>query len=288
MSWFERHIDRWMEAWALGELTSSQATRLLRHAHTCERCGHLYEQWVRAHRMFESGDVNVPTPAESLARRASGLEAALAAAAPAPVRVRWPALVALLGTMAAAAFGVLLVVGRLTPSNVQEWQPRGVGMPSPSAAMRLFCATPGQPLRELVGPEDTCPPGAKLAFAAGAESPLSHVAVLAYKEVQPDSGGQMVVAEASMEPRPQTVRPPPPEDEGPWRHKGGPFPVGGRPGQEAPLELTIQLPSSPGKKVVVEAAFASGPEAALQDLLAPRAQVKGVMRRQLVLLQEDR
>lgn len=303
MRWFDRHIDASLEPWAQEELTSSRATRLLRHAHTCERCGRLYEQWARAHRMLENRDVSLPTAAEGAALMASGLEAALAAAAPPPMRVRWPSLVTMLGTVAAACV-VLLMVRPFAPSGEQsgggpssttdwpsrlgepqatsvsgtaDWQSRGVGMPVSGPVLRVFCAVPGRSLREL-REQDTCPPGAQLAFAAGAESPLSHVAVKAYQlrprnfavdvwSDPPDEDGQ--------KPQPKAVH---------WQQRGGPFLVGGRPGQEVQLEWTLRLPSKV-REVMVEAVFASGPAAALQGVDGPLDEGPAVLRRLSIRLQ---
>jgi hypothetical protein len=296
--WFDRHLDASLEPWAQGELTSSRATRLLRHAHTCERCGRLYEQWARAHRMLENRDVSIPTSAEGAALMASGLEAALAAAAP-PMRVRWPALVPMLGTVAVACV-VLLMVRPFTPSEeqpgggdptatgTQDWQSRGMAIPEPGAVLRVFCAAPGRPLRELVE-QDTCPPGAQLAFAAGAESPLAHVAVKAYQwppvrerprrpavNVSPESQPNPAPYEEGQEPKPRAMH---------WQQLGGPFLLGGKPGQEVPLEWTLRLPAMVGE-VRVEAVFAPDPATALHALAGPRDEGKAVLRRLSIRLQE--
>ena len=139
-------------------------------------------------------------------------------------------------------------------------------MPEPGAVLRVFCAAPGRESRELE-PVDTCPPGAQLAFAAGAEPPLSHVAVRALLFQPRAMNGSFAVAVESTEPQPDEVgqKPqpqmtPPPREE-PWQHNGGPFLVGGRPGQEVPLEWTLRLPSTTGEVEMI-AVFTSGPEAA--------------------------
>jgi len=229
MRWFTRHIDPLLESWALGELSSAQAARLLRHAHACERCGGLYERWVRAHRVLEHRTLDTPASVELSGLEAAGLEAALSAAAPRPQWLQWPALMAFAGTVAAVCL-VLVVSRGLAPSGVDEWQARGVQRVEPGAVLRVFCAAPNAGLRELAQ-ENTCPHGAVLAVAVAAEPPLTHVAL----RLQ-GSGVE---------------------------ETGGPFVVASRPGQEVPLEWTPRLPDT-GDTVEVVAAFASSREAALR------------------------
>jgi hypothetical protein len=199
MRWFELHIDGSLKAWAQGELSPARASRLLRHAHDCSRCGKRYERWVQPHRAFESGDLDLPSFAERAGLEDAGLEAALAAAAPASRWSSWPLLLMVAGAVAVAC----LLVVRMLPQE-PEWQVQGEGRTAltghippvsgrtaptgyippvsgrasvaPAAVLRVFCAVPGKALRELNAGQ-TCPPRARLAFAVGAEAPLSRVSV---------------------------------------------------------------------------------------------------------------
>ncbi|MCP3100683.1 hypothetical protein LZ198_17575 [Myxococcus sp. K15C18031901] len=225
MRWYERHIDGSLTRWSLGTLTPDQSARLLRHAHVCHRCGPLYERWVRAHRALE-GSLDAPSSMERLALTEAGLSAALAAAVPARAPSALTSLAALGGVLAAVLLAVVLVP-RLSSD---EFRSRGVGTPPPGVALRVFCAAPGLPLRELHAGE-ACPAGAMMAFAAGGNAPYTHVVVR--------------VRDAD---RPEVL--------------AGPFALAGPPGKEAPLELTVPLPEHAGEAKVT-AAFASSPSAAL-------------------------
>lgn len=248
MRWFERHIDASLSRWAQGALPSAQAARLLRHAHACHRCGPRYERWTQAHRALE-GTADAPSSVERRALTEAGLHAALAAAvpleAPAP---RWSALAALGGAVAAAFLAVLL-----TPSLTHEFRARGMGAPPPGVALRVFCATSGQPLRELHSGE-ACPANAMLAFAAGGRPPYTHAAV----RVRDPRGLELT---------------------------GGPFALAGTPGREAPLELTVPLPEAVGEaKVTV--AFASSASAALAALRTDGEQEGAVVLEQTLRVEE--
>lgn len=230
MRWYERHIDASLTRWSQGELSSSESARLLRHAHGCARCGARYERWARAHRALESGNVDVPSSLERQAITEGGLAAALAAAAPEQAQARWPSMAVLGGALAAVFLAVVL-----TPpaTDTHEFTKRGDGTPPPGVALRIFCARAGQPLRELHA-GDSCRAGAMLAFAAGGNTPYSHVAV----QVRGAKKAEVTA---------------------------GPFAVAGAPGKEGPLELTVPMPQQAGT-VEVTAAFANGPAAALAAL----------------------
>jgi hypothetical protein len=231
MSWFDPHVDGLLARWAEGTLSPRQSARLLRHAHACERCGASYERLVRASRLLEHGDPHTPTGTELAVLADTGLAAALAAAEPEASRTRWPSL-SLAGGMLAAVSLVVLMVLVQQPREVDSWQARGgSGRPS-RAALRVFCAVRQQPLRELE-PSQACPPGAQLAFAVGADAPLSHVAV-----------GLRTRSLQAIE---------------------GPFSVTGRPGAELPLETTLPLQVPAGEAEVI-AAFADSPREALAAL----------------------
>ncbi|MFB1480202.1 hypothetical protein [Corallococcus sp. RDP092CA] len=242
MKWYERHVDASLTRWSLGELSPSESSRLLRHAHACARCGARYDKWARAHRVLESGQTDLPTDLELETLTAAGMEAALDAAAPPDAApARWPTL-AVLGATLAALFLAVVV----TPTSVEptapadpEWSPRGaVQDPPPPTAplaqpvLRVFCAAPGQPLREL-RTGTACTPGATLAFAAGARPPYTHVAV--------------------------RVR------VGDREELDGPFPLSGKAGEERPLELTVALPPGAGMAEVT-ATFSEHPDATLAAL----------------------
>jgi len=244
MRWFDRHIDRSLEAWAQGELSTARASRLLRHAHTCARCGLRYERWVRAQRALESGDPDLPSFPERAGLGSAGLEAALAAAAaPGPWRANWP-----LRWMFAGMVAVTCLLLVLIPSREPEWQVRGEDKAAPAAVLRIFCAAPGKTLREL-STGQTCPPGSRLAFAVGAEAPLSRVAV------QLRGAGREALE--------------------------GSIPITGRPGEEVPLEQTILLPETPGTVEVI-ATFSALPTA----MPATQEPTEVVVRRQFVRVQE--
>ncbi|WP_224368775.1 hypothetical protein [Hyalangium versicolor] len=244
MRWFDRHIDRALETWALGGLSSAQASRLLRHAHACEPCGARYERWALAHRALETGGLDRFSSAEHAGLEAAGLEAALAAASEMSPRSRWQRGMVLGAAVVAVCLGVVLI-----PPHESEWRVRGAGTVAPDAVLRLFCAAPEHSLRELA-PGQACPPGARLAFAVGAEPPLSHVAIRIL--------GREKKEEA--------------------------FPITGRPGKEAALEWTVPLPDTPGT-VEVEATFTSTPEVGLHAPQAPRSD-EAIVRRQLVRIEE--
>ncbi|AGC48557.1 hypothetical protein MYSTI_07285 [Myxococcus stipitatus DSM 14675] len=248
MRWYERHVDASLSRWAQGELPSSQAARLLRHAHLCHRCGPLYERWAQAHRALE-GVSHAPSSVERQVLTEAGLHAALAAAAPLPgVSSKWPALAALGGAVAAALLAVLL-----TPSLTHEFRARGFGSPPPGVALRVFCATSGQPLRELHSAE-ACPANAMLAFAAGGRPPYSHAAV----RVRGPRGLELT---------------------------RGPFALVGTPGKEAPLELTVPLPEAAGEAHVT-VAFASSASAALAALRGDGEQEGAVVLEQTLRVEE--
>ncbi|RKI56578.1 hypothetical protein D7X55_28440, partial [Corallococcus sp. AB049A] len=157
---------------------------------------------------------------------------------------RWPTL-AVLGATLAALFLVVVVtptsVGPTAPTAPAEpeWSVRGaVHDPAPPTTplaqpvLRVFCAAPGQSLREMrTGKE--CTPGATLAFAAGARPPYTHVAV------RVRAGGHEEV--------------------------NGPFPLSGKAGEERPLELTVALPEG-SDMAEVTATFSEHPDATLTAL----------------------
>ncbi|NTX60749.1 hypothetical protein HUA74_08760 [Myxococcus sp. CA051A] len=227
MRWYERHIDASLPRWAQGELPPAQASRLLRHAHVCHRCGPLYERWAQAHRALEDS-LDAPSSMERFALTEGGLEAALAAAEPLAAPSRWPSMMALAGALTAVVAAMVL-----SPALTDEFRARGLGTPPPGVALRIFCATPGQPLRELHSGE-ACPAGAMLAFAAGGQAPYTHIAV----QVRGTQRAELTA---------------------------GPFLLSGAPGKEAPLALTVPLPETVGEAEVT-AAFADSPSAALAAL----------------------
>ncbi|OJH35200.1 hypothetical protein [Cystobacter ferrugineus] len=229
MSWFDTHVDGLLARWAEGTLSPRQSTRLLRHAHTCERCARHYERLVRASRLLERGEPHTPTDTELTVLADAGLAAALAAAEPERARSRWPSLAMAGGMLAAVSLAVLVLI---RPEENDAWRARGTGQPT-RAVLRVFCAVRQRPLRELE-PSQACPPGAQLAFAVGADSPLSHVAVA----VRGPRGAQRIE---------------------------GPFPITGRPGAEQPLETTLSVQQPPGEAEVI-AAFAPSPREALAAL----------------------
>ncbi len=231
MRWYERHIDASLTRWSLGDLSSHQATRLLRHAHACQRCGSRYERWTQAHRGLEGGHLDAPSSMELQALSQGGLAAALASAAPEQVPSRWPSLALLGGALAAVFLAVVLVPATSTVPG--EFVSRGEGTVPPSVALRIFCATPGQALRELHA-GDACRAGAMLAFAAGGHAPYSHVTV----QIRGGKTEEVVA---------------------------GPFAVAGSLGKEAPLELTVPLPETTGVVEII-AAFAGSPAESLATL----------------------
>ncbi|MBN8230955.1 hypothetical protein JYK02_25895 [Corallococcus macrosporus] len=245
MKWYERHVDAGLTRWSLGELSAPESSRLLRHAHACARCGTRYDKWARAHRVFESGQTDTPTSTELETLTAAGLEAALGAAAPADAApARWPTLAVLGATLAALFLAVVVTPGSVGPTAATEpgepeWSPRGaVHDPTPPTAplaqpvLRVFCAAPGQSLREL-RTGTACTPGATLAFAAGARPPYTHVAV------RVRAGGHEEV--------------------------NGPFALSGKAGEERPLELTVALPTG-SDMAEVTATFSEHPDATLAAL----------------------
>ncbi len=233
MRWYERHIDASLPRWSQGALSSRESARLLRHAHACTRCGPRYERWARAHRGLEGGDVTQPSSLELKALGDAGLAAALAAAAPAEeAPSRWPSLALLGGALAAVFLAVVLVPTR-TPTVPDEFGVRGSGSPPPAVALRIFCATAGQALRELHA-GDSCRAGAMLAFAAGGNAPYTHVAV----QVRGAKKAELMA---------------------------GPFVLAGAVGKEGPLELTVPMPQTAGV-VEITAAFADRPADALAAL----------------------
>ncbi|WP_223638801.1 hypothetical protein [Corallococcus sp. EGB] len=254
MKWYERHVDAGLTRWSLGELSAPESSRLLRHAHACARCGARYDKWARAHRVLESGQTDTPTATELETLTAAGLDAALNAAAPPDAApARWPTLAVLGATLAA-----LFLVVRVTPTSVgptapsePEWSPRGaVHDPAPPLAqpvLRVFCAAPGQSLFEL-RPGTACPPGATLAFAAGARPPYTHVAV------RVRAGGHEEI--------------------------NGPFPLSGKAGEEHPLELTVALPAG-ADMAEVTATFSEHPDPTLAALRGEAAGGVVVLRQEV-------
>ena len=252
MRWYERHIDASLPRWSLGDLSSPQATRLLRHSHRCQRCGARYERWAQAHRGLEHGQLDTPSFMELQALSQAGLEAALAAAAPEQAPSRWSSLALLGGALAAVLLAVVLIP---TTTHVPgEFVSRGDGTPSPGAALRIFCATPGQPLRELHA-GDACRAGAMLAFAAGGQPPFTHVAV----QVRGVKNAEVTA---------------------------GPFALSGGPGNEAPLELTVPMPEIAGVVEVI-AVFARSPSESMATLRGEQAEGTVVLR-QSVRVEEGR
>jgi hypothetical protein len=153
------------------------------------------------------------------------------------------------------------------------WQVRGTGRMEPAAVLRIFCAAPGKNLREL-GPGQGCPPGAKLAFAAGADPALS------YLSIQVCGMGEGVTR--NDKPQPDVLQ--------------HPFisasndtllaPISAGPGKESPLERTITLPNTPGRmEVEVVAAFTASREAAL-EIEPCRIPAGTVVRRQQLRIEE--
>ncbi|HZI13494.1 MAG TPA: hypothetical protein VE153_24145 [Myxococcus sp.] len=229
MRWYERHIDASLTRWSQGELSPRQSARLFRHARRCGHCGARYERWALAHRGLMGGDLGVPSPMEQHALTEAGLAAALAAAAPAEeAPARWPSL-AMLGGALAAVFLAVVVVPQVRQAD-DEFGVRGTGQPPPGVALRVFCATPGHPLRELHA-GDACRAGATLAFAAGGLEPYTHVAV----QVRGAKKDEVLA---------------------------GPFSLAGTPGKEAPLELTVAMPEA-GGEVSITAVFSDRPATAL-------------------------
>lgn len=247
MSWFDGHVDALLVRYSEGTLSPRQATRMLKHAHACTRCGPRYERLALAHRMLERNHLDSPSSTEESALADAGLAAALAAAAPEAERWTWRSLSLAGAGLAAVCLAALVLV---RPGDGGEWQARGVGRAT-GAALRVFCAVRQQPLRELKE-APTCPPEASLVFAAGAEPPLSHVAIV----VRADG---LSATE-------------------------GPFVLTGRPGAEQPLETTVSLRALPGEAEVV-AAFADSPQAALEALRG-RAHPGAVVLRQPVRVEE--
>jgi hypothetical protein len=247
MKWLNGHVDTLLERWATGELSPRQASRLLRHARTCTRCGQRYERMALAWRVLEGGNLHAPSEQEAAAISAAGLEAALSAAAPEASRLRWPVLALLGGMLAALSLPLMLA-----PTGSGEWTSRGSGTPA-EATLRVFCAVKQRPLRALQ-PGWSCPPGALLAFAAGAQPPLSQVVVRVH-------GSGLDRTE-------------------------GPFAVGGKPGAEGPLEVTLPLDMPPGPAEIV-AVFADGPEAARKALRGEEVPGSVVLRQQ-VRVEEER
>ncbi|MBN9682223.1 MULTISPECIES: hypothetical protein [unclassified Corallococcus] len=244
MKWYERHVDAGLTRWSLGELSAPESSRLLRHAHACARCGARYDKWARAHRVFESGQTDTPTATELETLTAAGLEAALNAASPPDAApARWPTLAVLGATLAALFLAVVVTptsVGPSTETTEPEFSVRGAvhdpavvpATPVAQPVLRVFCAAPGQSLREL-RTGAACTPGATLAFAAGARPPYTHVAV------RVRTGGHEEV--------------------------NGPFPLSGKAGEERPLELTVALPAG-ADMAEVTATFSEHPAAALAAL----------------------
>ncbi|CAM3341110.1 hypothetical protein [Corallococcus soli] len=245
MKWYERHVDAGLTRWSLGELSAPESSRLLRHAHACARCGSRYNKWASAHRVFESGQPATPTAVELETLTVAGLEAALGAAVPADAaQARWPTLAVLGATLAALFLAVVVTPASVGPTATEptepEWSPRGVvhdpappTTPLAQPVLRIFCAIPGQPLRELRG-GTACAPGATLAFAASARPPFTHVAVRV--------------------------------GAGPRGEIHGPFPLSGKAGEERPLELTVALPETSSDMPEVTASFSADPDAALAAL----------------------
>ncbi|QQR43885.1 hypothetical protein JKA73_33565 [Myxococcus xanthus] len=233
MRWYERHIDASLTRWSLGDLSSHQSARLLRHAHACQRCGTRYERWAQAHRALEGNDIHAPSSVELQALSDGGLEAALAAAAPEQAPSRWPSLALLGGALAAVFLAVVLVPTATTTPGEFVARGEGTAPAPPGVALRIFCATPGQALRELHA-GDACRAGAMLAFAAGGHAPFTHVAV----QVRGAKKAEVTA---------------------------GPFALSGGLGKEAPLELTVPMPETAGTVEVV-AVFAGNPAESMATL----------------------
>lgn len=255
MRWFDRHIDRWLQRWALGELTPAQASRLLRHVHACARCRVRYEKWVCAQRALESGDPTVPSSAEQAGLTAAGLEAALAAADPVPKRVSWRSWGALGGVLAFVCLALVLAPFSestlhdlaLAKAKPGDWQARGSSKPEPVAVLRVFCSAPGKALEEL-GPDQSCPRGAKLAFAVKADPVFSFLTVQLCPN--PMEGVSSLFASGS-------------PDENAMRAFA--TPLHGQSGEEIPLERMFALPQTPGMREVV-AVFATSREAVMNAM----------------------
>ncbi|NOK23609.1 hypothetical protein HMI50_42175, partial [Corallococcus carmarthensis] len=135
-----------------------------------------------------------------------------------------------------------------------EWSPRGVVHdPAPPTAplaqpvLRVFCAVPGQSLREL-RTGTACTPGATLAFAAGARPPYTHVAV------RVRTGNHSEV--------------------------NGPFALSGKAGEERPLELTVALPAG-ADMAEITATFSEHPDATLAALLGRTTEGVVVLRQEV-------
>jgi hypothetical protein len=189
------------------------------------------ERALFATRVLERGTPWDPTDAE--------VEAALRRVPPtartiADLRPRWPVLVGL-----GVAVAAVLDMVRVPPSEFAE---RGTG--EGRAVLRVFCADPAQGHLQELPPGGRCGVGLTLAFAAGAESELTSVAL----RLRDAEGSRLI----------------------------GPFTVTGRPGREAPLETTPEL-RSPGSVEVI-AAFASSPEAAVSSLVGTPAAGAVVLR----------
>ncbi|WP_404368562.1 hypothetical protein ACIHQR_04410 [Corallococcus coralloides] len=260
MKWYERHVDAGLTRWSLGELSTPESSRLLRHAHACARCGARYDKWARAHRVFESGQTDTPTATELETLTAAGLEAALTAASPPDAApARWPTLAVLGATLAALFLAVVVTPSSVAPTAATEpaepeFSVRGashdpVTPPAPvaQAVLRVFCAKPGQALRELRAGA-ACTPGATLAFAAGARPPYTHVAV------RVRAGGREEV--------------------------NGPFLLSGKAGEERPLELTVALPAG-ADMAEVTATFSAHPDATLAALRQGTAEGVVVLRQEV-------
>ena len=204
----------------ISSLEGAPLGRALRHARECARCRTPVERTMLALRMLEHGSTRQPTQAEM---RAAEEQARVVVGAASSDRPRWPILMGVGATLAAAAAVPFLL-------RTAEFTERGAG--EGRAVLRTFCAEPlhGQ-VRELPSGAP-CRAGEKLAFAASSASGLSSVMVQVV-----DAAGPRVF---------------------------GPFPVSGRPGAEAPLEVTPEL-RTPGQ-LEVSAAFASTPEAAVAAL----------------------
>ena len=258
------HVDRHLARLASsGTLPPRQWNRLLRHARACARCGPRYERVMHLQRVWAHGTLAEPTAAELESVAARGLEAALASAAggletaqggrrawlaresdlpgSAPggwgawlERARdlltagpWRGAWALAAVTACALLVIAVPREQVAPVGVEsEWGVRGEG--NSAAVLRLFCVPEDSALREVKG-EGACPPGAALAFAAGARTPLTHAVVV----VRGAGGPRME----------------------------GPFEVKSPPGAEAALDVTPLLPTA--GDVEVTAIFAPSAQAAL-------------------------
>jgi hypothetical protein len=211
--------------------------RLLKHAHRCRRCGKLYERWALANRVLEHGSFDQPAEMELAVLEAAGLEAALSAAEKSTLRPAWISWATVAGFVATAAAAAFLLVR--PPQG--EWTARG-NASAPHAVFRVFCSQKGEAIRELRS-DQACPRGASLAFAVGAEPPLSYAALTFHSS-------KRTIFE-------------------------GPFAIPGKPGAEAPLGTTIPLDFPAGEAEVI-AAFAREPAAA-EAAAKEGAQKKGVV-----------